>query len=181
MIFMLEKVLLWAERQLPESQRTWISDLRTEAGHLPGNLAKLAFLWSGVIAALGQILRYRIGVRRVGQTLLGLALFLLCLGGLIITKDMPNDIVKITFYGALTLYALAGSLILLDLRLMKRFTFVCSLILVAVCVLLGSDVVPALGVHSEFLSAFALEAAFMMAGLFVAASYLGWIEEVEHA
>lgn len=180
MNFILEKILHWAERQLPESKRMWIPDLRTEAKHIPGNLKAFAFLWSGTIAALGQILRFRIGVQRVGQTLLGLALFLICLGGLIITKDMPNDIVKMTFYGALTLYALAGSLIILDLRLMKRFTLGCSLILVTVCVLLGLDLFPAMGVHSEFLSAFALEAAFMMAGLFVAASYLGWIEEVAH-
>lgn len=177
----LETILVWAEAQLPEDRRIWISDLRSEAKHVPDRFARQRFLWSGTLAAIGQVLRIRLGVRRVGQMLLGAALLLLCLGGLIITKDMPDDIVRTTFYGALILYGAAGGLAVIDLRLMKLYTFACGFFLVAINIILGLDILPSLGANSEFLQAFALEAAFMMGGLFVAAAYLSWAEDPGHA
>lgn len=177
----LNRVLKTVERQLPEADHMWISDLRAEAQHIHGTFARQLFLSSGVLAAIGQILRARFGVQRVGQTLLGLALLMLCLGGLVIAKGMSDDIVKTTFYCALILYTVAGSLVFLDLRLTRRFTFGCCLILMTICSGLSLNLFPELSVHFEFLRAFALEAAFMMGGLFIAASYLGWVGKADHA
>lgn len=177
----LDVILFWAERKLPDTKSIWVSDLRDEAKHISGIVSRQHFLWSGVLTAIGQVLRIRFGIQRVGQTLLGLALLTLCLGGLFITKDMPDDVVRTVFYGALGLYAFVGGLVFLNLNVMRRFTFICGLGLIILSIALRLNLLPALEPHSGFLRAFALEAAFMMAGLFVAASYLGWIKDPDHA
>jgi len=94
----LDKALIWAERQLPDGKSLWITDLRYEANHIPGSLARQRFLWSGILAALGQVLRVRVGVQQVGQTLLGLAILAFCLGGLIVAPNIETAVVKQTFY-----------------------------------------------------------------------------------
>lgn len=173
----LESVLVWAERQLPEDKSIWISDLKSEAKHIPGGLARLRFLWSGTLAALGQVLRARIGVQRVGQTLLGLALFTICLGGLYMAPSIENAVVRMTFYGVLPLYAVTGGLALLNLNLMKRFIASCIIALGVFWCVSGLEFFTSMDAPVYFFRAFAIEFALIMTGLFIAASYLGWIKE----
>jgi hypothetical protein len=107
MTHILETFLAWAARQLPEEKRVWISDLRAESKHIPGQFARQRFMLSGVVAAMGQILRVRFGVQRVGQTLLGAALLLLCIGGSIVATGIENHVVRTAFAFVMPLY-LAG-------------------------------------------------------------------------
>lgn len=176
----LDHVLNWAARQLPEGEDIWISDLRSEARHIDGRLSRLLFLWNGVLAATGQVLRHRIGVQRIGQMLIGCALLTLCAGGILIAENMPDDIVKITFYGALFLYSLAGGLVIFDLNLAKRFTLMCALCLLSLSFILWMNILPVPDTHVGFFRAFALEAGCIMAGLTIAARYLGWVEDASY-
>ncbi len=174
---MLDKFLVWAERHLPESERIWISDLRSEARHISGNLSRQRFLWSGALAALGQILRVRFGVQRVGQSLLGVALLMACLGGIYIAPSIENEVVRVSFYSVLPIYALTAGLALVNLNLMKRFAIGCIAALGLFWIISGLDYFTALDAPVYFFRAFAVEVAFIMTGLYVAASYLGWAEE----
>lgn len=176
----LDRVLNWAARQLPDGENIWIADLRSEAQHINGHLARLCFYWSGVMAAMGQVLRHRLGVQRVGQMLIGFALLAFCVGGVLIAQNMPDDIVKATLYVALSLYALAAGFVIFDLNLTKRFTLICALCLTTLSFAFGVNILPVPDTHAEFFGAFALEAASIMAGLCLAASYLGWLEDTYH-
>jgi len=177
----LDKLLARLETQLPEAKGDWISDLRTEAAHIPAGLARIRFQGDGVLAAFGQLLRFKFGTQKIGQLLLASALYILCLGGFFIMANMPDDYVKTIFYCILPLYALAGTLAVLSLRLMKRFTLVCSLLLLMTWAVLGLDSVTVTDAPIAFMRAISIEAAFMMAGLFIAASYLSWLDGAEHA
>ena len=177
----LETILVWAERQLPEGKRIWISDLKSEAKHIPEGLARQRFLWSGTLAALGQVLRIRVGVQRVGQTLLGLALFTFCLGGLYMAPSIENAVVRMTFCGALPIYLVLGSLALLNISLMKRLTVCCILILGLFWLISGLEFFTSMDAPVYFFRAFAIETALIMTGLLIAASYLEWVESANHA
>ena len=181
MTSILETLLIWAERQLPESRRIWVSDLRAEARHISGRLARQRFLWSGAAAALGLVLRLKFGVQRVGQTLLGLAIFAFCFGGLAIGPSIESAVVKQTFYAMLPIYALTGGLALLSLNVMRRFTAGCILVLGLFSIISGLEFFTAMDAPIWFFRAFAIESAVVMAGLFIAASYLGWIKDDNHA
>jgi len=181
MTSILDEILRWAGTQLPESNRIWVSDLRDEAKHISGKLAQQTFLWSGVLAAGGEVLRVKFGARRVGQTLLGLGLLVLCLGGLLFAVGLESSALKTTLFCALPLYSVTGALALLDLKWMKYLTLYCSLTFGLIWLVSGFGFLIPMDGPFIFLRAFILEAAFMMAGLFVAASYLGWVEEPEHA
>lgn len=177
----LDMVLTWAERRLPEDRQAWISDLRAEAKHVPAGLARMRFQWSGLLAAIGQVLRARVGVERVGQTLLGLALFTFCLGGLYMAPKIENAVVRMTFYSVLPLYAVTGGLAFLNLNLMKRFTACCIIALGVFWLISGLEFFTSMDAPVYFFRAFAIEVALIMTGLFIAASYLGWVIEGDHA
>jgi len=181
MISLLENILLLAERQLPKRRSMWISDLRSEAAHIPGAFAGMCFLLSGVLAALGEVLRVRIGVQRVGQTLLGLAVLTFCLGGLVIGPSIENAVVKQSFYTVLPIYALAGGLALLNLNLMRHFTALCIGALGLFWLIAGLDVFADMDAPVYFFRAFALESAGIMTVLFIAASYLRWADPAARA
>ena len=176
----LETVLVWAERQLPKDKRIWISDLKSEAKHIPEGLARQRFLWSGTLAALGQVLRVHVGVQRVGQTLLGLALFTFCLGGLYMAPSIENAVVRVTFYSALPIYLVLGGLALLNINLMRLFTVCCILILGLFWFISGFEIFTSMDAPVYFFRAFAIESALIMTGLFIAASYLNWVESANH-
>ena len=133
------------------------------------------------MAAIGYLLRIKLGPQKMGQILLGFALIILCLGGFILATGIEDDIVKTAFYCVLPLYVLAGSLAVIDLRLMKRFTVSCSLLFGVFWIISGLEMFLSLDAPAEFLRAFALEVSFIMAVLFIAASYLSWIEEADAA
>ena len=177
MTHILETVLAWAKRQLPEENRVWISDLRAESKHIPGRFARQKFMLSGVVAAMGQILRVRFGVQRVGQTLLGAALLLLCIGGSIVATGIEDHVVRTAFNFVMPLYAAAGALAMSSLRGMKYFTCACSLIFALIWLVSGLEALTSLDIPIAFLRAFTIEVSFIMAGLFIAASYLDWAEE----
>lgn len=179
MNFIFETVLLWAERQLPEHQRMWISDLRSEAKHIPRNLARQRFLWSGAMAAIGQVMRVRIGVQRVGQSLLGAALLMFCLGGIYMAPSIENEVVRLSIYSVLPIYALTAGLALLNLNLMKNFALSCIFALSLFWLISGLDVFSEMNAPIYFFRAFAVEVAFIMTGLFITASYLGWVDNAD--
>lgn len=177
----LESVLLWAERQLPEDRRMWISELRSESKHIVGGFARQQFILSGIIAAMGQILRLNFGVQRVGQILLGVALITMCLGGIYMAPSIENDVVRTSFYGVLPVYAATAGLAFFNLKLMKRFAGFCIIALFAFWLISGLEVFTSMDAPVYFFRAFALETVMIMAGLFIAASYLGWAGEADHA
>ena len=177
----LDTVLKLAERGLPEDRKIWISDLRAEAKHVPEGIARLRFQWSGLLAAIGQVLRVRVGVERVGQTLLGLAIFTFCLGGLYMAPSIENAVVRMTFYGVLPLYAVTGGLALLNLNLMKRFSVCCIIALGVFWCVSGLEFFSSMDTSVYFFRAFAIEVALIMTGLLIAARYLGWIKEADRA
>lgn len=177
----LKNILVWAERQLPEDKRMWISDLRSDARHIPSGMARQRFLWSGVLAALGQVLRIRFGVQRVGQALLGLVLFSGCLILGVFVMNMEDSVVKMAFYGLLAIYTVTSALTFLNLRMLKCFTVVCSLTFATLWGVSWMTFFASLDVPVDVLRALMLEAAVMMTMLFIAASYLGWIEEADRA
>ena len=181
MTHILETFLAWAARQLPEEKRVWISDLRAESKHIPGQFARQRFMLSGVVAAMGQILRVRFGVQRVGQTLLGAALLLLCIGGSIVATGIENHVVRTAFAFVMPLYAASGALALSSLRAMKYFTFGCSVIFALIWLVSGLETFTSLDIPIAFLRAFTIEVSFIMAGLFIAASYLGWAGDADPA
>lgn len=181
MSMFLDRLLNLAESYFPESKGDWISDLRTEAAHVPAGLARMKFQWSGLLAAVGHLLRVRFGPQKMGQLLLASALYILCLGGLVFSGGIEDDIVKFSFYCVFPLYALAGSLAVINLVWMKRYTVICVFLFCSVWALLSFDMFATANAHREFLRAFTIEAAFIMVGLFIAASYLEWIEEAADA
>ena len=177
----LDVILKWTERRLPEDKQVWVSDLRAEADHVPAGFARLRFQWSGLLAAVGHLLRFRFGPQKMGQLLLSCALIILSLGGIIFAVGIEDDTVRRAFHFVISLYALAGGLAAFDLSWMRRFTASCSLIFGLVWMVSGLGVFPPMQAPAEFLRAFSLEVSFIMAGLLIAASYLSWIEEVDAA
>ena len=177
----LDAILMLAALKLPESKAGWVEDLRHEARHVPGGLQRFRFLGSGVAAALGELLRINVGPKRVGQGLVGLALLGLCFSIGMAALATEDKIVQTVFYSVLPLYGLACGLIVFNLRLLRIYTVFCSLLLIIVFLALGLPSFDAGEFPIRFLRAFAFEGSFIMAGLFVAASYLNWIEDVKSA
>jgi len=177
----LDKLLEVIEAQLPEVNRHWISDLRQEAAHIPAGFTRMRFQGSGLLAAIGQLLRVRFGPQKLGQWLLGAALSFLCLGGFLFAGGIEQDIVRTAFYCVLPVYFLTGILTVLNLVWMKRFSLIFSFLFCVVWAGLSLQWFPIKDFPIEFLRAFTLEAAFIMAGLFIAATYLSWMEEADHA
>ena len=106
-----------------------------------------------------------------------------CLVGLVYTATAPDESVKVMFTFIFLIYAVAAVLAVLNLNVLKRFALVCSFLWAVTWVVLSlgvfdfdSSLVPI-----PFLRAISIEAAFIMASLFIAASYLGWIEDGRHA
>jgi len=180
MIKLLDSILAWAASRLADGDRHWAEDLRDEAQHVPRGLPRFQFVLGGVFAAVGELLRIHLGPRRVGQGLVGFALMGLCVAIGTAALAVEDEIVKTVFYSVLPLYGLACALVVSNLRLMKRYTVFCSLILAVIWMALRLNSFPALDAHIDFLRAFSFEGAFIMAGLFIAASYLSWIEDARH-
>ena len=181
MSVLLDKLLKLAEGYLPETKGDWITDLRAEAMHIPAGFSRMRFQWSGILAAMGHLLRAKFGPQMMGQMLLASALYILCLGGMVFSRGIEDDIVKTTFYCVLPFYALAGSLAVANLGWMKRYTVICGFLFCVVWALLGFDMLAPPDAPIDFLRAFVIEAAFIMIGLFIAASYLSWMEEATDA
>lgn len=177
----LDTLLKQAENYLPESRGSWITDLRAEAAHIPAGFSRMRFQWSGLFAALGHILRFRFGPQKMGQLLLTLAIIIFCLGGIYIAESIEEQSVKSAFNSLIALYALAGSLAAINLVWMKLYTVICGFSLCSVWAFLGFEIFAPPDAPIEFLRALSLEAAFIMAGLFIVGSYLGWVEEDSHA
>ena len=177
----LDKLLAILQSQLPDTKSEWLFDLRTEAVHIPAGLLRMRFQWSGLLAAIGHLLRLRVGVQKMGQILLASALSIFCLVGLIYTATAPDEDVKIIFALIFLIYAMAAVFAFVNLNLLKRFALVCSFLWAVTWVVLSLGVFDSSPVPVVFLRAISIEAAFIMASLFIAASYLGWIEDGRHA
>jgi len=106
MIHWLEWILIWAAARLPDEQGGWIEDLRHEAQHVPSAFQRRRFLWSGVQAAFGELLRVYIGPRRLGQVLFALAGFMACSGLLAASFRVDEQIIRSAILFLLILYAL---------------------------------------------------------------------------
>jgi len=156
----LDAILIWTASRLPDSQGDWIEDLRQEARHVPAGLRRTGFLWGGVQAAFGEILRVSVGPKRLGQALLALGGFVVCFVGFVAAVRIEDPIVKLAFYGLLTLYAIAAVLAVLVLGAKSLFP---------------SDL------PIVYLRALSIEASVVMMGLFIGASYLAWVETPDHA
>ena len=175
----LDKILAWAERQLPDERQIWISDLRAEAKYIPSGFTRMGFQWSGIIAAAGYLLRVQYGPQKIGQLLLATALIILSLAVLASAGAVEDKFVQTVFYLIGPFYALAAAFAATNLRLMKRYTGFFGIIFAVMFVASGLETVSAIDVPIMFLRALTLEGACLMAGLFIAASYLGWVGEGE--
>ncbi len=171
----LDKILAWAERQLPDERQIWISDLRAEAKHIPSGSTRIGFQWSGIMAATGYLLRVKYGPQKIGQLLLATALIILSLAVLASAGAMEDKSVQTVFYVIGPLYAFAATLAATNLRLMKRYTGFFSVVFAVMFVASGLEIVTAIDVPVIFLRALTLEASCFMAGLFIVASYLSWV------
>jgi len=178
----LDNFLGTIQNKLPETDRNWLSDLRLEAAHIPSGIKRMQFQWSGVLAGSGRLLRVCVGVQKMGQILLGLALSIFFLVGLIYTANAPHDgMTKMVLNIAFPLYQIAAVFAVTSLSLLKRFTWTCSVLWAVVWVVLSLGLFDSSSAPMTFLRAISIEAAFMMAGLFIAANYLDWVEEARHA
>ena len=177
----LDKLLGILQSKLPDTKSEWLSDLRTEATHIPSGIARMKFQWSGLLAAIGHLLHLRVGAQKMGQTLLASALSIFCLVGLIYTANAPDENVKIMFTFIFFFYAVAAVFAFVNLNLLKRFALVGSFLWAVTWVVLSLGVFDSSLVPIAFLRAISIEAAFIMASLFIAASYLAWIEDSRHA
>ena len=178
----LDKLLGILQGQLPKTQGAWLSDLRAEAAHIPAGFARFRFQWSGVLAAIGHILRFRVGVQKIGQILLAYALTIFFWAGLIYTVNAPHDAeIKLVLNFMFPLYQIAAVFAVTSLGILKRFTSVCSVLWAVVWVILSLGLLGSSSLPIDFLRAISIEAACIMAGLFIAASYLEWIEDGRHA
>jgi len=177
----LDAILIWTASRLPDSQGDWIEDLRQEARHVPAGLRRTGFLWGGVQAAFGEILRVSVGPKRLGQALLALGGFVVCFVGFVAAVRIEDPIVKLAFYGLLTLYAIAAVLAVLNLKLLKRFTLCGSFCLAAIWAVLGAKSLFPSDLPIVYLRALSIEASVVMMGLFIGASYLAWVETPDHA
>ena len=177
----LDKLLGLIQGKLPETKGVWLSDLRLEAAHIPAGLSRMRFQWSGLLAAIGHLLRLRVGVQKMGQILLAMALSIFYFVGLIYTVNAPHDgFTKLVLNIALPPYAIAAVFAVVNLGFLKRFTLICSFLWAVAWVVLSLGVFDTSSAAMVFLRAISIEAAFIMASLFIAASYLGWVEEGRH-
>ena len=177
----LDAILVWAAARLDETQNLWIEDLRQEARHVPKGVSRYRFLCSGVLVALGAVLYLSMGPKRVGQALIGTSIFVLCLALFLFTQKLNDPTAKLVVYIVLGLYAIAAALMMLNLRRLKGFALGSSFSLCGIWMALGhSQLVPP-DAPLDWIRAFTLEAAVFMVGLFIAASYLGWLEDGRHA
>lgn len=166
---------------LPEDQKPWVEDLQAEARHISNGIRRGMFLWGGLQAVFGEIIRIHIGPRRMGQALLCFALFMLCAGGLLFAGGIENSSVKLTFRSLLVLYAIAGGLCAFALDLMKRFVLICAFGLALVWGYLSVGVAESATLPTVFLKAFSIEQAAVMIALYIVASYLTWVESASRA
>ena len=177
----LEWILIWASCRLPDRQGAWVEDLRHEAQHIPSRFQRQRFLWSGVQAAIGELLRVYLGPRRLGQLLFALAGFMACSGLLAASFRVDEQIIRSAILFLLILYAAVAILAVLNLKLMKRFTLSCSVCLLVVWMILGIPSFLPLDLPLKFLRALSLEASGVMMGLFIGGTYLAWLESPDHA
>ncbi len=178
----LDKLLGVLQSKLPETKGVGLSDLRAEAAHIPAGFTRVSFQWSGVLAAIGHILRFRVGAQKMGQILLAFALTIFFWTGLIYTVNAPHDgEIKLVLNFVFPLYQIAAVFAVTSLGILKRFTSVCSVLWAMVWVILSLGVLGSSSLPIDFLRAIAIEAACIMAGLFIAASFLEWIEDGRHA
>ena len=177
----LDAMLIWAAAKLPESKAGWVEDLRREARHVPGGIPRFQFLSGGVFAALGELLRINVGPKRVGQGLVGLALFGLCMSVGMAALASDSKIVQTALLVALPIYGVAVGLVVFNLRLMRLYTVCCSLTLAAISAAFWLPAFDISELPIRFLRAFTFEGALIMAALLVAAIYLSWIEDARHA
>jgi len=176
----LDKLLDFIQGKLPETKGVWLSDLRLEAAHIPAGLSRMRFQWSGLLAAIGHLLRLRVGVQKMGQILLAMALSIFYFVGLIYTVNAQSDFIKLILNLTFPLYAIAAVFAVVNLGFLKRFTLICSFLWAVAWVVLSLGVFDTSSAAMVFLRAISIEAAFIMASLFIAASYLGWVEEGRH-
>ena len=176
----LDKLLDFIQGKLPETKGVWLSDLRLEAAHIPAGLSRMRFQWSGLLAAIGHLLRLRVGVQKMGQILLAMALSIFYFVGLIYTVNAQSDYIKLILNLTFPLYAIAAVFAVVNLGFLKRFTLICSFLWAVAWVVLSLGVFDTSSAAMVFLRAISIEAAFIMASLFIAASYLGWVEEGRH-
>ena len=177
----LDKLLGILQSKLPDTKSEWLSDLRTEATHIPSGIARMRFQWSGLLAAIGYLLRLRVGVQKMGQILLASALSIFYLTALFYTLNSSNQTVKMVLSFILPIYAVAALLAVVNLGLLKRFTLACSFLGAVTWGVFSLDVFDWSSLPVEFLGAVSMEASFIMASIFIAASYLGWVEDGRHA
>ena len=181
MTYWLERILIWAAARLPDSRAVWIEDLRHEAQHIPAGMRRIYFLWGGVQAAMGEILRVSVGPRRLGQALFAGGGVAMCCVGLVAAVKVEDPVVKSAFYGLLVLYAIAASLAVLNLKRLKQFSFGASFCLAVLWVFLGAQSFLPADLPIVYLKALSIEASVVMMSLFIGASYLAWVETPDHA
>lgn len=176
----LDRALAWAERRLPKEKHIWIYDLRAEAEYIPSGLPRMSFQWSGIMAAAGHLLRIKYGPQKMGQFLLAMALIMFNLAILTTAAGIEDNFMQTAFYLVVPLYTLAASLAVINLRWMKRYTIFFSFVFAVMFGVLDLRPFTSIDVPVIFLRALTLEASFLMAGLFIAGSYLSWIEDARH-
>lgn len=178
---LLDSFLKFAATKLDESHAIWIEDLRLEARHIPQGFQRQRFLWSGTKSAFAEILRKSVGPKRMGQILLNVALVLFCFVCLVVTMNLADAAMKATFSILLIIYGIMTGLSIFRLKMMKRAAQVFGFGFFFLWVLFGTSILPLTGLNIEFLRAASIEAAAIMMPLYIAGSYLDWVEVADAA
>ena len=177
----LDKLLKRVSERFPDSCGVWIDDLRLESRHVPAGFRRTRFLWGGVKAAFGEILRLTVGPKRLGQALFAVAGFAVCLMLYAAAILQEDPAVKSALFLLIVVYGFAAGLAAFNLKILKRFTLCGSLAFLVSWVGLAAPTLATAELPLAFLRALSLEACGVMIALFIGASYLDWVENPNHA
>lgn len=157
-----------------EQKRSWFEDMRSEALHISSGWRRFFFVMGCLRFCAVMILRDRIGVRLIGQILIATGVLSFCIGGVfMLGPNIPSEI-SMLIYLLMFVYAIAGCLVVVNLQLMKRYAMIAALgFLLFGLSMFWTDILS----EQAFVRALFLEATLIMIALYVAASFVSWIED----
>ncbi len=181
MIFSSDSWLIWASKFIPENRRDWLAAMRAEYISLDDPDARRQFARGCFKAVLVEWVQSRHGLNLLGRAGGSICLILLAVFGFLSARKMGLDPEReLSGYAGIistvcVAYLGAGIMLLLSVRATKYFA--AGGFFMAMASLLWFQISQPVmdGVSAKFLSAISLETSGLMAALFMACLYLGWL------
>lgn len=184
MIFSPHIWLKWAEFLMPKKQHVWLSAMRAELSHITSPAERQRFAIGCFVAALNAALKSRKGLNYTARIGGGFMILAMSSYGIISSAGLasaPETLVLSKIIIGLCLFYIGGAgLLIASLKGLKVYAstgFGCAAIGWIYCLAVRPKID---GVSAEFLTALNLEAAFLMASLFLASIYLNWLYSPEN-